>query len=93
MISGPATAVNPAKNVSIDFIGPGSLSIKLTIPLTKLIKNVCTFKNSSPIPAKSALSPSIALLYLPEADSVTCFNSRSAIPANSAELAFIRSIT
>ena len=79
--------------MSIVFIGPGRLFTNLTIPSTRFIKKVETFKNSSPIPAKSAFNPSTALLYLPEADSVTMLNSRLAMVASSFELAFIRSIT
>ena len=50
-------------------------------------------KNCSPTSAKDALKLSIALRYLPDADSVTAANSRSATEANSPVEAFIRSNT
>ena len=87
------TAVSPVTNVRIVLTGAGNLLINFKIPSVTLIKNVCIFKNSSPIDARSALRPSSALLYFPEADSVTMLNSRPATPANSCELAFIKSIT
>ena len=93
MITGPMIAVNPVTNVRTVLIGCGNFPTNLIIPSVTFIKNVCIFKNSSPMPARSALSPSSALLYLPEADSVTILNSRPATPASSAELAFIKSIT
>ena len=83
IIKGPATAVSPPKKASNDFNGAGSLSINFKIPLTIFIKWVLIVKNCSPTPASSALSDSKALLYFPEADSVTIANSRPAMLAKS----------
>ena len=57
------------------------------------INLVATPKNSSPTSARLARNPSIALLYFPDADSVTSVNSRPAMFANCSALAPINSIT
>ena len=93
MISGPATAVSPPTNVNIDLIGPGSFPTNLTIPSITFNIKVFIFKKDSPITARSAFTDSRALRYLPDADSVIIFNSRSEIAANSCVLAFIKSKT
>ena len=82
-MTGPITAVSPPANVKICLIGFGSLVVKSIMPSITLIKNVCTLRNSSPIPARSAFNPCTALLYFPEADSVTMLNSRPATFASS----------
>ena len=93
MIRGPTNAVNPAKNVRAFLIGLGRLVKKSNIFEAAFIILVATPRNSSPTSAKVAFRVSIAFLYLPDADSVIIPNSRSAIPAKSEVLAFIRSIT
>ena len=49
----------------------------------ELNSGVFIVKNCSPTTARSAFNPSRALLYLPEADSVTILNSRPAMFAKS----------
>ena len=85
--------MNPANRLIKVFTGPGNLFAKFTILSTRFIKNVPTFKNCSPTPAKSAFNCSNALRNLPEADSVICANSRPATLAKSPTLAFIKSKT
>ena len=93
IINGPAAAVINPRNPRTSLRGLGSLLVNLIIPSTTFINVVLIFKNCSPIDARSAFNPSTARRYLPEADSVTCANSRPAIFARSCELAFIKSIT
>ena len=93
MIIGPAIAVNPPINPSIAFIGAGRLPINFKIPSIAFNTNAPTFRNCSPTPANSAFTDSSALLYLPDADSVSAFNSRSEMLARSCVLAFIKSRT
>ena len=45
MISGPANAVSPPRNVNKDLIGPGRFSTNLIIPLIVFNTNVLIFKN------------------------------------------------
>ena len=90
---GPAIAVSDPINPRTALIGPGKFPINLTMPSIAFNTNVPTFKNCSPITAKSALTASNARLYLPEADSVIAFNSRSDMLAKSCVLAFIKSRT
>ena len=85
--------MSPATNVNIFLIGSGSLPKNLIIPSRTFIILVPIFKNCSPTTARSAFKVSKALLYLPDADSVICANSRPAIFARSAELVFIKSRT
>ena len=93
MISGPASAVRLPMNVNIFLTGSGSLVTNLTIPSIVCNTYVFIFKNVSPTPARSALTLSRALLYLPEADSVIAVNSRADMFARSIVLDFIKSIT
>ena len=90
---GPANAVSAPTKARACLIGLGKPSTTPIILSTKVITLVAIFKNCSPIVAKSARRDSIALRYLPDADSVTAVNSRPAIDARSELLAFIRSKT
>ena len=93
MIIGPAIAVSPPINPRIALTGPGKFPINFKIPSIAFNTNAPTFKNCSPTTASSAFTDSSALLYLPDADSVSAVNSRAEIAAKSCVLAFIRSRT
>ena len=93
MIIGPAIAVSDPINPSTALTGPGRFPINFIIPSIAFNTNAPTFKNCSPTTAKSALTDSRALLYLPDADSVSAVNSRAEIEASSCVLAFIKSRT
>ena len=45
MMSGPANAVSPPRNVNNDLIGPGRFSVNLIIPLIVFSTNVLIFRN------------------------------------------------
>ena len=75
------------------FNGLGKLSTNSKILVTTLINVVLIAKNWFPTVASWAFNPSTALLYLPDADSVTAANSRSASAPRSAVEAFIKSKT
>ena len=93
IIRGPAIAVTPPRSASTCLTGPGKFIANWTILSITVIKTVLIVKNCSPTSARDALSPSNALRYLPDADSVTAVNSRPATFAKSSEEAFIKSKT
>ena len=92
-MSGPATAVSPPINVNACLIGFGRVAKNSNALSTILTICVLILKKESPSPARSAFKLSIALLYFPDADSVTAVNSRAATDSNSDALAFIKSNT
>jgi len=73
--------VNPPRYVTAFLIGSGKLVKKSKTLVNAFINFVATPKKSSPTSARLALNPSMALLYLPEADSVT-LNLRCLLSSN-----------
>ena len=92
-MSGPAIAVIPPSSASTCFTGLGRFVANSTTLLITSIRTVLIVKNCSPTSARDAFNVSNDLRYLPEADSVTAVNSRSATEANSSVDAFIKSNT
>ena len=93
IIRGPANAVRTPIPVTKALSGAGSFpnTPRTFPPTSKTLAMI--LRNGSPISAMAALNVSNALLYLPDADSVKAFNSRSAIDPKSDVEAFIKSNT